>query len=82
MMIIQLMERGNLRCYLSNNFNNSLWNQKILWLRFIVDDLHNLHKLGYCHKDFHSGNILNKFYLSDFGLSSRPSNEQESDGKI
>jgi serine/threonine protein kinase len=44
-------------------------------------DLRNLHKLGYCHKDFHSGNILNHYYLSDFGLSG-PSNEQESDDKI
>ena len=47
-------------------------------------DLKNLHKLGYCHKDFHSGNILqsDKYsYISDFGLSGPP-NEQKSDDKI
>src|SRR5881394_1489827 len=45
----------------------------------------NLHKLGYFHKDFHSGNILKDelhgSYVSDFGLSG-PSNEQKSDDKI
>src|SRR5205085_8438900 len=47
-------------------------------------DLKTLHRLGYSHKDFHSGNILQNNinnYLSDFGLSG-PANEQKSDGKI
>ncbi|RGB32985.1 kinase-like domain-containing protein, partial [Rhizophagus diaphanus] len=52
--------------------------------------LQSLHKLGYCHKDFHSGNILQIYddkvesyvtYISDFGLSG-PSNKQKTDGKI
>src|SRR5947207_2393611 len=83
MMIIQFAEHGNLQYYLSNNFNKSLWNNKIRWLYYIALDLHNLHELGYCHKDFHSGNILKNYmlFISDFGLSG-PSNEQESDGKI
>ncbi|RGB27422.1 kinase-like domain-containing protein, partial [Rhizophagus diaphanus] len=44
-------------------------------------DLESLHKLGYFHKDFHSGNILNigvTSYISDFGLSG-PSNERKLD---
>ena len=71
MMILQFIEHGNLRYFLSNNFKNNLWNNKMGWLRFISLDLHNLHELGYCHKDFHSGNILqsNNPFLSDFGLS-------------
>ena len=49
-------------------------------------DLINLHKLGYSHKDFHSGNILKESekdysFISDFGLSGPP-NEQKSDDKI
>ncbi|RGB43891.1 kinase-like domain-containing protein [Rhizophagus diaphanus] len=47
-------------------------------------DLSNLHKLGYFHGDFHSGNILHigeGTYVSDFGLSG-PSNEQKSDKKV
>ena len=48
MMIIQLMRQGSLRYTLSNNFNNSLWSDKINWLRLIAVDLRNLNKLGYC----------------------------------
>ncbi|CAB4380626.1 unnamed protein product [Rhizophagus irregularis] len=45
-------------------------------------NLRDLHELGYCHKDFHSGNILQAgaICISDFGLSG-PANEQKSDGK-
>ena len=75
------MER-NLRYTLSNNFSNNLWNDKIVWLGCIAINLLSLHELGYCHKDFHSGNILDYYYLSDFGLSGPPPNEQESDDKI
>src|SRR6185503_11458308 len=79
MMILQFMEQGNLRYFLSNNFKNNLWKDKTAWLHYITWDLCNLHELGYCHKDFHSGNILHSGnpFLSDFGLSG-PSNEQES----
>src|SRR3984957_12119998 len=90
MMITQFAEQGNLRCVLSNNFKNILWRDKIYYLDCILFDLKNLHELGYFHKDFHSGNILqnkedgynaNFSYISDFGLS-RPLNEQKSDNKI
>ncbi|RGB22417.1 kinase-like domain-containing protein [Rhizophagus diaphanus] len=77
------------RSILSSNFNNIFWNRKLFSLFNIVQDLKNLHKLGYFHKDFHSGNILqnsdaindNLTYVSDFGLSGQ-SNEQKSDDKI
>jgi serine/threonine protein kinase len=64
--------------------------KKLFFLCNIAVDLENLHSLGYFHKDFHSGNILqnhnknnkgNLSYISDFGLSG-PSNEQKSDDKI
>ena len=83
MIITQLAERGNLRCVLSSNFKNILWKDKIQYLWNIVRDLKSLHELGYCHKDFHSGNILQIIggsYISDFGLSG-PSNKQKSDDK-
>src|SRR5687767_13322304 len=85
MMIMQFADQGNLRHVLSSNFNNILWNDKILLLYCLAMDLKNLHKLGYFHKDFHSGNILqtesDDSYVSDFGLSG-PSNEEKSDDKI
>src|SRR5437667_5118784 len=84
MMIIQFADQGNLRHVLSSNFNNILWKDKIKLLWNLTLDLQNLHKLGYFHKDFHSGNILKNgmnSYVSDFGLSG-PSNEQQSNDKI
>jgi len=85
MMIMQLADQGNLRHILSNNFKNILWKDKIILLKHSALDLKNLHQLGYFHKDFHSGNILQTedagSYISDFGLSGPP-NEQKSDKKI
>jgi serine/threonine protein kinase len=89
-MIMELADQGSLRNVLSKNFNNILWKDKIYILCNLIRDLKNLHKLGYCHRDFHSGNILQSYnsnnkpnisYVSDFGLS-RPANEQKSDNKI
>ena len=86
MMIMQFADQGNLRHVLSSNFNNILWKNKINLLWNLAMDLKNLHKLGYSHKDFHSGNILKESekdysFISDFGLSGPP-NEQKSDDKI
>ncbi|CAI2193821.1 7078_t:CDS:2, partial [Funneliformis geosporum] len=64
--------------------NNILWKEKIKKLVNITIDLKTLHKLGYCHKDFHSGNILQdeRFsYISDFGLTG-PADKQKSDDRI
>jgi serine/threonine protein kinase len=87
MMIIQFADKGNLRNSLSNNFNNILWKDKIDLLHDLSSNLRNLHELGYFHKDFHSGNILQIYdndiytYISDFGLSG-PAIEQKSDDKV
>jgi len=82
-MILEFASIGNLRRVLSTNFNSILWNEKIGYLYSLLSDLKNLHNLEYCHRDFHSGNILRgrSTYLSDFGLS-RPANEQKSNDKI
>ena len=88
MMIIRFADNGNLRSSLSNNFNNILWDKKIDLLCDALNNLRDLHKLGYFHKDFHSGNILQVYkndytyyYISDFGLSG-PANEQKCDDKV
>ncbi|GBC06437.1 hypothetical protein RclHR1_06830005 [Rhizophagus clarus] len=85
MMILQFANKGNLRSFLLNDFNKLLWGNKIRNLYWIINNLDKLHKLKYCHKDFHSGNILqihySESYISDFGLSG-PSNKQKSDDKI
>ncbi|GES87650.1 kinase-like domain-containing protein [Rhizophagus clarus] len=81
MMIMKLVDGGNLRNILLSDFNNIMWDRKLAYLSNIAMDLKNLHSLGFIHKDFHSGNILGGLYISDFGLSG-PSNEQKSDNKI
>ena len=83
-MVTQFADKGNLRCILSNNFNSILWRNKIELLYHLTVDLKILHHLGYSHKDFHSGNILQSSsfnFISDFGLSG-PANEQKCDSKI
>ncbi|GET50844.1 kinase-like domain-containing protein [Rhizophagus irregularis DAOM 181602=DAOM 197198] len=84
MIISEYADKGNLRSVISHNFNNTLWKDKLLYLHWITHGLKSLHELGYFHKDFHSGNILQvdyETYISDFGLSG-PSNKQKSDDKI
>jgi serine/threonine protein kinase len=85
MMIIRFADKGNLRSSLINNFNNILWKNKIVLLFDLSENLQDLHKLGYFHKDFHSGNILRindiLSFISDFGLSG-PVNGQKSDDKV
>src|SRR6266542_5506581 len=82
-MIVQFANKGNLRSILSTNFNNILWKDKIIYLYHLTADLKTLHSLEYCHKDLHSGNILQDAitYLSDFGLS-KPADEQKSNDKV
>ncbi|GBC48384.2 kinase-like domain-containing protein [Rhizophagus irregularis DAOM 181602=DAOM 197198] len=81
MMILQFAEKGNLKCFLSSNFSNFLWKDKIVYLCGLADDLNSLHKLGFFYRDLHSGNILQNIsggaFVSDFGLSGSP-NEQKS----
>ncbi|RGB39109.1 kinase-like domain-containing protein [Rhizophagus diaphanus] len=85
MMIMEFADKGSLRSSLSNNFNNTMWGNKIRRLFHILYGLNSLHELGYCHKDFHSGNILQITdaynVISDFGLSG-PVNDQKSDDKV
>ncbi len=67
-MIVEFAKMGSLRSVLSTNFYNLSWKIKIQYLCGLIFDLKGLHKLEYCHKDFHSGNILDGecTYLSDF----------------
>ncbi len=87
-MIVEIADMGSLRSVLSTNFNKLSWGEKIHDLHKLSLDLKILHDLGFYHRDFHSGNILQKtnmysysICLSDFGLS-RPAYEQKSDDKV
>jgi serine/threonine protein kinase len=85
-MILQFANKGSLRDTLSNNFNDILWKDKIKYLRDLLYNLQNAHRLGYFHNNLHSGNLLQLFgttdiYIADFGLTG-PVNKQKSDDKI
>ncbi|GES72933.1 kinase-like domain-containing protein [Rhizophagus clarus] len=80
MIVTELAEQGNLRDYLSKNFNNILWKEKISLLSDIISNLKYLHNSGYFHKNLHSGNILLNdgcAHISDFALSGSMSDDQE-----
>ncbi|CAI2174741.1 4225_t:CDS:2, partial [Funneliformis geosporum] len=58
---------------------------KVRQLYNVISDLDDLHKIGYCHKDIHSGNILqDKLYshISDFGISGPVNKQKSGDQKV
>jgi serine/threonine protein kinase len=77
MMVMRYAEDGSLRKLLDKRYETLTWKQKIFILYFIARGLNQIHKAGLVHKDFHSGNIVNKSvisFITDFGLC-RPVSE-------
>ncbi|RHZ78836.1 hypothetical protein Glove_155g78 [Diversispora epigaea] len=72
MMVMDYAKNGSLRNLLNNYFENLTWRKKYNILLKIVIGLTNIHEMGLMHKDFHSGNIVNRgltlSYITDFGL--------------
>jgi len=60
-MILEFME-NNLYEYLNRNHNYLIWERKLQILFFIIKGLYNIHERGLVHKDFHTGNILIKYW--------------------
>ncbi|RIA95402.1 kinase-like domain-containing protein [Glomus cerebriforme] len=76
---------GDLRKYLSENFDNFTWKQRIITLRDIAVGLVSIHKAGLLHKDLHTGNILRDgswTMISDLGLCWNNTSIAGSDRKI
>ena len=70
-MVLQYAKGGNLRSYFKRSFLNLKWSEKLRILFDIVENLRDIHRLEFIHKDLHSGNILQDVvsYIADFGLS-------------
>ncbi|RIB12262.1 kinase-like domain-containing protein [Gigaspora rosea] len=71
-LILQYASEGDLRSYLSNNFANLRWVDKLRIAGEITLGLMFLHNHSIIHRDLHSKNILvheNKMMISDFNLS-------------
>jgi len=81
LMVIEFADCGDLSSYLQKNFKKLTWEHKLLRLIEISCDLAKIHKAGYIHRDFHSGNILLRqigimktdviSYITDLGLSEK-----------
>ncbi|RIB01062.1 kinase-like domain-containing protein [Gigaspora rosea] len=67
MMVFQYADGGNLRDFVQTNFETLTWYKKLEILALLAFDLGKIHKVGYMHRDFHSGNILQVAYKSEIG---------------
>ncbi|CAG8703987.1 5508_t:CDS:2, partial [Scutellospora calospora] len=61
LMVMHYFEGGSLRQYLDNNYNELSFNDKLGLLYSMTNGLFHIHLKGLIHKDFHPGNILNKY---------------------
>src|SRR6266540_6509509 len=71
-LIMKYYRIGSLKDYITKNFYNIKWIEKLKILRCIIEWLEH-HNQKIIHRDFHGGNILyeNEFdvVISDFGIS-------------
>ncbi|GES99768.1 kinase-like domain-containing protein [Rhizophagus clarus] len=73
--VTEFQSGGNLRELIKKNYSILNWKLIIKILNEISLGLTAIHNSDYCHKDFHSGNILNSIhgdtinlFISDFGM--------------
>ncbi|RIB22195.1 kinase-like domain-containing protein [Gigaspora rosea] len=85
-----ILFNSQLKIYgLTQNSKNEYFMTKLKLLFNISKDLYKIHRAGYIHADFHSGNILQdnristtlQSYIADLGLSKK-TNENDSKGEI
>ncbi|GBC02509.1 hypothetical protein RclHR1_04660002 [Rhizophagus clarus] len=94
-LVMKYASGGDLYKHLQKNFASLTWNkQKLVILWQISEGLETIHKAGYIHRDFHSGNILfdssfndikfverHQWLIGDLGLS-QPANSTSSNNEI
>jgi serine/threonine protein kinase len=79
MIIMPYYDSGDLIHYISSDFYNIKWNDKLYSLRKITEGLLNIHSVDIIHRDLHGGNIFFKKnelfvsridpYIGDLGIS-------------
>src|SRR5687768_13921248 len=71
--IMKYYKLGSLKDYITKNFYNIKWNEKLEILKNIIVGLNHLHNQKIIHRDFHCGNILYEnevdVVISDLGIS-------------
>src|SRR5688572_10461628 len=89
MIIMKYYELGDLAHYITNDFFNISWHDKLSILTDIVIGLNNIHNMNIIHKDFHSGNVFmsrqhyfvtnDEAIVGDLGISSKSAIENDDD---
>src|SRR5688572_14069079 len=88
MLIMKYYESGSLRHYMTENFYNLGWTDKLDILCHIIKGLDHIHSSNFIHRDLHSGNILysntnseHPVVISDLGIS-KPSIESTDNNEV
>src|SRR5438270_799583 len=78
MIVMPYYNSGDLIHYITKDFYNISWKEKLKSLERITEGLHWLHEAKITHRDFHSGNIFfgnNGAMIGDLGLSKSATSE-------
>ncbi|GBC24781.2 kinase-like domain-containing protein [Rhizophagus irregularis DAOM 181602=DAOM 197198] len=84
MIITKYYKSGNLSNYITNDFFNISWHDKLIKLLQIISGLKNIHYANIIHKDYHSGNIFIDYLaiISDLGINQSAIDNSEIYGVI
>src|SRR5947209_14569562 len=83
-LVMRYANDGSLTDYVTKNFKNLKWKDKIQILYSIISGLNMIHQEQLTHRDLHSGNILHferlsqKVMIADLGLSTPADQELSS----
>src|SRR6266513_3660101 len=83
-LVMRYANDGSLTDYITKQFKNLKWKDKIEILYSIISGLNIIHQEKLVHHDFHSGNILHSYWLpqkmmiADLGLSAPADQEPSS----
>ena len=79
-------ESSDLKRYITKNFYNIKWWDKLITLNKIIEGLRHIHDKRITHRDFHSGNILcrghNMVLIGDLGISKSSTESTNDDDEI
>src|SRR6266540_2208257 len=84
--IMKYYRLGSLKDYITKNFYNIKWNEKLNILEHIAEGLDHIHDQNIIHRDFHIGNILYEneidIVISDLGISKSSTKSIDNDDEI
>ena len=82
MIVMDYCESGDLAHFVTNDFFNISWYDKLHKLLGIVNGLKSMHNADIIHKDYHSGNIFIGYFVMTGDLGISKSAMEEDDDEI